>query len=64
MDYNEFFALATEAAKRLDIKISKTDLDKKICRVMAVTDPEAARVVAKSLNLPLRMLLRLSMFTV
>ena len=50
MDYNEFFALATEAAKRLDIKISKTDLDKKICRVMAVTDPEAARVVAKKLK--------------
>lgn len=50
MDYNEFFALATEAAKRLDIKISKTDLDKKICRVMAVTDPEAAPVISKKVK--------------
>lgn len=50
MDYNEFFALATEAAKRLDIKISKTDLDKKICRVMAVTDPDATPVVAKKVK--------------
>ncbi|MDE6859938.1 MAG: SAM-dependent DNA methyltransferase, partial [Duncaniella sp.] len=50
MDYNEFFALATEAAKRLDIKISKTDLDKKICQVMTVTDPEAAPVISKKVK--------------
>lgn len=47
MDYNEFLALATAAVKKLDIKISKSDLDKKICRVMAVTDPEAAPVISK-----------------
>lgn len=47
MDYNEFFSLCEAAAKRLNIKISKTDLDKKICRLMAVADPEAKPVVAK-----------------
>ena len=50
MDYNEFFALAVEAAKRLGLKISKTDLDKKICRVMAETDPEAAPVISKTVK--------------
>lgn len=50
MDYNEFFTLAIEAAKRLGLKISKTDLDKKICRVMAVTDPEAAPVISKTVK--------------
>lgn len=50
MDYNEFFALAVEAAKRLGFKVSKTDLDKKICRVMAVTDPEAAPVISKTVK--------------
>lgn len=50
MDYNEFFTLAVEAAKRLGLKISKTDLDKKICRVMAVTDPEAAPVISKTVK--------------
>lgn len=50
MDYNEFFDRAAEAAKRLGLKISKTDLDKKICRVMAVTDPEAAPVISKTVK--------------
>lgn len=50
MDYNEFFALVDQAARRLDIKISKTDLDKKICRTMAVTDPDAAPVVSKKIK--------------
>lgn len=50
MDYNEFFNLAVETAKRLGLKISKTDLDKKICRVMAVTDPEAVPVISKKVK--------------
>lgn len=50
MDYNEFIELATDAAKRLNIKISKTDLDKKICRVMAVTDHAAAPVISKKVK--------------
>lgn len=50
MDYNEFFDRAAEAAKRLGLKISKTDLDKKICRVMAVTDPEAAPIISKTVK--------------
>lgn len=50
MDYNKFFDLAVEAAKRLGLKISKTDLDKKICRVMAITDPEAAPVISKTVK--------------
>lgn len=50
MDYNEFFDLAVETAKRLSLKISKTDLDKKICRVMATTDPEAAPVISKKVK--------------
>lgn len=50
MDYNKFFDLAVEAAKRLGLKISKTDLDKKICRVMAVTDLEAASVISKTVK--------------
>lgn len=50
MNYNEFIALATDTAKRLGIKISASDLDKKICRKMAVTDPEAAPVVAKKVK--------------
>ena len=50
MDYNEFFDLAVETAKRLDLKISKTDLDKKICRIMTVSDPEAAPVISKTVK--------------
>lgn len=50
MDYNEFFDLAVETAKRLGLKISKTDLDKKICRIMAVSDPEAAPVISKTVK--------------
>lgn len=50
MDYNEFFDRAADAAKRLGLKISKTDLDKKICRVMAVTDPEAAPIISKTVK--------------
>lgn len=50
LDYNKFFDFAIEAAKRLGLKISKTDLDKKICRVMAVTDPEAAPVISKTVK--------------
>lgn len=50
MDYNEFFSLCEAAAKRLGIKTSKTDLDKKICRLMAVADPEAKPVVAKRIK--------------
>ena len=50
MDYNEFLSRCTEAANRISIKISKSDLDKKICRIMAVTDPDAEPVVAKSVK--------------
>lgn len=50
MDYNKFFDLAVEAAKRLGLKIGKTDLDKKICRIMAVSDPEAAPVISKTVK--------------
>lgn len=50
MDYNEFLALAAAAVKRLGIKIKPADLDKKVCRVMAVTDPEAVAVVAKKVK--------------
>lgn len=50
MNYNEFISLATEAAKRLGVKISKADLDKKICRVMAVTDPDAVPVISKKVK--------------
>lgn len=50
MDYNEFFDLAVETAKRLGLKISKTDLDKKICRVMAVADPDSAPVISKKVK--------------
>lgn len=50
MDYNEFFVLAFETAKRLDVKISKADLDKKICRIMADTDPEGAPVISKKVK--------------
>ena len=50
MDYNEFFTLVFETAKRLEIKLSKTDLNKKICRMMAVTDSAAAPVIAKTVK--------------
>lgn len=50
MDYNEFLSLTAETAKRLDIKINKSDLDKKVCRVMAVTDSEAVPVVSKKVK--------------
>ena len=50
MDYNVFLARCAEAAKTLDIKISASDLDKKICRLMAVADPNAEMVVAKRLK--------------
>ncbi len=50
MDYNEFFDLAVETAKRLSLKISKTDLNKKICRVMAVADPDAVPVISKTVK--------------
>lgn len=50
MDYNEFLALAAATVKRLGIKIKPADLDKKVCRVMAVTDPEAVPVVAKKVK--------------
>lgn len=50
MDYNEFFALCEAALKRLDVKMSKSDLDKKICRLMAIADPEAKPVVAKRIK--------------
>ncbi|MFG6425751.1 MAG: type I restriction-modification system subunit M [Muribaculaceae bacterium] len=50
MDYNEFLALAASAVKRLGIKIKPADLDKKVCRVMAVSDPEAVPVVAKKVK--------------
>ncbi len=47
MDYNVFFARVQEVAKAKDIQISKSDLDKKICRLMAVADPDAAPVIDK-----------------
>lgn len=50
MDYNEFLALVAAAAKRLCLPVKPADLDKKICRVMAVTDPEAAPVVARKVK--------------
>lgn len=50
MDFNKFLDLATETAKRLEIKITKANLDKKVCRVMATTDPEAVPVVAKTVK--------------
>ena len=50
MDYNEFMKLASEAIKKLDIKISGSDLDKKVCRKMAVTDPEAMPVISKKVK--------------
>lgn len=50
MDYNEFLDLCVEASKRLDLKISRTDLDKKVCRVMSVSDPEAKPVISKKVR--------------
>ena len=50
MDYNEFRNLAAEAAKRLGIKVSASDLDKKICRKMATSDPEAVPVIEKKVK--------------
>ncbi len=50
MDYNRFLSLADAAAKKLGIKITASDLDKKICRVMAITDPEAEKVIAKTVK--------------
>ncbi|MCM1140122.1 MAG: type I restriction-modification system subunit M [Muribaculum sp.] len=50
MDYNQFLSLASETSKRLHLDIKAADLDKKICRVMAVTDPEAAPVIAKKVK--------------
>lgn len=47
MDYNVFFARVQEVVKAKDIQISKSDLDKKICRLMAVADPDAAPVIDK-----------------
>jgi type I restriction enzyme M protein len=47
MNYNQFIDLAVEVTKELHIKISKSDLDKKICRLMTVTDPEAEPVISK-----------------
>ena len=42
--------LASEAIKKLDIKISGSDLDKKVCRKMAVTDSEALPVISKKVK--------------
>lgn len=50
MDYNEFFALCQSTVKQLGINISKADLDKKICRLMAVADPEADPVISKRIK--------------
>lgn len=50
MNYNEFIVHVTEAAKKLGLKLSKSDLDKKICRQMAVTDPKAEPVIAKTVK--------------
>lgn len=47
MDYNQFIVRVTESAKKLGLKLSKSDLDKKICRLMAVADPKAEPVIAK-----------------
>lgn len=50
MDYNEFFSLCESALKKLGVKLSKSDLDKKICRLMVIADPEAKPVVAKRIK--------------
>lgn len=50
MDYNEFFALCKATVKELGIDISKSDLDKKVCRLMAISDPDAVPVVAKRIK--------------
>ena len=47
MDYNEFLRIAIKTANDLGIKISKSDIDKKICRLMATTDPAAKPVISK-----------------
>ena len=50
MDYNEFLSRILSAAKQLNINIKPADLDKKIGRVMAVTDPEAVPVIDKKVK--------------
>lgn len=46
MDYNEFYAKVSDAAKQLGEKVSAAVL-KNIARAMSVTDPEAAPVIKK-----------------